>query len=238
MKKLFSILIPLTTLFLMTIVFSACKKTTNTNSHIPAAGLMAFNLIPDSSTIGFKVGGSNFTTTPLAFTDYTGNYSTVSPGTNDVAFYDFSNGTTLASASQLFVDSAYYSAFAVGTSGNYKNIIVRDNFDSLTSASGNAFVRYVNAIPDSSLQPTVTISSGGNDVFDTSAVFTGVSDFKGITPGDISININTESGDTANRTINVEQGKIYTILLVGEPSTTDSTKMLQIKYIQNGQVTP
>ncbi len=238
MKKQFLILIPLAALLLMTVVFSACEKNSNTNSHIPTAGLMAFNLIPDSSGLGLKVAGENFTTTPLSYTDYTGNYRGVSTGMSNVTFYDFATGADIATASQLFADSAYYSAFAIGANGSYKSIVVRDNFDSLTSASGNAFVRYVNAIPDSTLMPDVTISANGTNVFDTTATFTGISDFKGITPGDITVNVATESGAMANRTINVEQGKIYTILLVGQPAATDTTKMLQVKYIQNGQVTP
>jgi hypothetical protein len=162
----------------------------------------------------------------------------VNTGTGDVTFYNFSPGAALATTTQLFADSAFYSAFFVGTTGNYKNIIVKDNFDSLTSASGQAYVRYVNAIPDSTLLPTVTISSNGTNVFDSTSTFPAVSDFKGITPGDISINVNAESTVNASRTITVEQGKIYTILLVGQPGATDSTKAVQIKFIQNGQVTP
>ena len=238
MKKRFSILIPLTGFLLMTIAFNACKKTTYTNSHTPVAGLMAFNLVPDSSAVGVTISGNNFTSTPLNYIDYTGNYRGVNTGIRDVTFYNFSTGAALAITSQVFADSAFYSAFLVGTTGNYKNVIVKDDFDSLTSASGQAYVRYVNAIPDSTLQPTVTISSNGNNVFNTSATFPGVSDFKGITPGDIAVNVNAESGSTASRTITVEQGKIYTILLVGQPGATDSTKAVQIKFIQNGQVTP
>ena len=148
------------------------------------------------------------------------------------------SGAQLATASQLFADSAYYSAFLVGTPGNYKNIIVKDNFDSLSSTSGAGFVRYVNAIPDSSLQPTVTIASNGTNLFDTTSQFSAVSDFKGVTPGDITINVNAETTINANRTITLEQGKIYTVLLVGSPTATDSSKAVQIKFIQNGQVTP
>src|SRR5450755_395163 len=190
MKKRFSILIPLTGFLLMTIAFNACKKTTYTNSSTPVASLMAFNLVPDSSAVGVTISGNNFTTSPLSYIDYTGNYRGVNTGTSDVTFYNFSTGAAIATASQLFADSAFYSAFFVGTTGNYKNVIVKDDFDSLTSASGQAYVRYVNAIPDSTLQPTVTISSNGNNVFNTSATFPSVSNFKGITPGDISINPN------------------------------------------------
>jgi len=237
MKKRLSILIPLAGFLLMAIAFSACKKTA-INTHTPAAGLMAFNLAPDSTSVGFTIGGNNLTPTPLTFTQYTGSYLGVYPGTRDVSAYNYFNGTSLATASQLFADSAYYSAFLVGTAGNYKNIVVKDNFDSLTSASGMAYVRYVNAIPDSTLQPTVTISSNGDNVFDTTSTFPAVSGFKGITPGDISVSVSAETSISANRTITVEQGKVYTILLIGSPTATDSTKAVQIKFIQNAQLTP
>ncbi len=238
MKKRLSVFIPIAGFFLMIIAFSACKKTVNNNTHVPAAGLMAFNLAPDSASIGFSVGANKITTTPLTFTEYTGAYLGISPGSQDVSAFDYLSGAPLASANQLFADSAYYSAFLVGTAGNYKNIIVKDSFDSLSAASGQAYVRYVNAIPDSVLQPTVTIASNGTNIFDTASAFSAVSDFKGITPGDITINVSAESSINANRTISVEQGKIYTILLVGSPTATDSSKAVQIKFIQNGQVTP
>ena len=238
MKKRFSILIPLAGFLLMAIAFNACKKTTYTNSHTPVAGLMALNLVPDSSAVGVTISGNNFTSTPLNYIDYTGAYREVNTGTRDVTFYNFSTGAALATTSQLFADSAFYSAFLVGTTGNYKNVIVKDDFDSLTSASGQAYVRYVNAIPDSTLLPTVTISSNGTNVFDSTSTFPAISDFKGITPGNIAISVNAESTVNVSRTITVEQGKIYTILLVGQPGATDSTKAVQIKFIQNGQVTP
>src|SRR5664279_6459489 len=123
MKKRLSILIPLGALLLMSICFSACKKTVNNNTHVPAAGLMAFNLAPDSISVGFSVGGNKLTTTPLAFTEYTGTYLGVSPGTQDISGFDYSSGAQLATASKLFADSAYYSAFLVGTAGNYNCLL-------------------------------------------------------------------------------------------------------------------
>ena len=134
------------------------------------------------------------------------------------------------------LDSTYYSVFVVGANGSYKNVIAKDNLDSLSSTTGEAFVRYVNAIADSTKQPLVTISSNGTDLFNTNAPFTTVSDFKGIMPGAVSVNVSNESDINSSRTITVEQGKIYTILLVGIPGQTDSTKAVQIKFIQNGVV--
>lgn len=42
----------------------------------------------------------------------------------------------------------------------------------------------------------------------------------------------------ANRTISVEQGKNLYLLLAGNPVATYTSGTVQIKFIQNGQVTP
>jgi hypothetical protein len=220
--------------FLSVMLFSACKKGLDTgDTQLPVAGLMAFNLVPGNSSVGIALSGNNFTNSPLSYTNYTGGYRLVYVGNREVESYDFYTGSTLATATHLFEDSAYYSVFVAGTNGKYSNIIVKDNLDSLSSATG-AFVRYVNAIPDSTRQPLVDISSNGTNVFNDNAAFTSVSNFKEVTPGDISVKVNDGSAINSNRTITVEKGKIYTILLVGKPAETDSTQAVQIKYIQNG----
>jgi hypothetical protein len=226
----------LTGFLLMIVLFGACKKTLDTGTRSPVAGLMALNLVPDKASVNITLSGRSLTNFPLVYTDYTGGYLGVYTGTRDVASYDFNSGTMLASTSQLFADSSNYSLFVLGANGNYRNLIVKDNLDSLPSTSGEAFVRYVNAIADSTQQPLVTISSGATNVFSNNAPFATVSDFKGITPGDVSVKVNNESAINSSRTITVEQGKIYTILLVGIPGQADSAKAVQIRFIQNGVV--
>lgn len=243
MKKLFSFMqrniIPLTAFFLITFLFSACKKNVDTGTQPPVAGFMAVNLVPDKDAVGVALSNNNFTNTPLNYTNYTGGYSAVYIGNRDVVSYDFYSGTQLASKNQLFEDSSYYSLFVVGANNKYSNVIVKDNLDSLPSGTGEAYIRYVNAIPDSTIQPLVTISSNGAELFNGNAAFTTVSSFKGIAPGDISINVdNSDSSVNASRNITVEGGKIYTILLFGIPGATDTTKAVQIKFIQNGTITP
>jgi hypothetical protein len=239
MKKLFFLLrsnaVLLAGFLAIIFLFSACKKTTDTVNQ-PVAGLMAFNLIPDKESIGVAISSQSLTNSPLLYTSYTGGYLGVYAGNRDVTTYDFNSRTTLATASQLFADSTNYSVFAVGANGSYRNLIVKDNLDSLSSTTGEAFVRYVNAIADSTKQPLVTISSNGADVFNNNAPFATVSDFKGITPGDVSVKVINESAINSSRTITLEQGKIYTILLVGLPDQTDSSKAVQIKFIQNGTI--
>ncbi|HVZ97116.1 MAG TPA: DUF4397 domain-containing protein [Chitinophagaceae bacterium] len=222
----------------LTILFISCKKN-NTVTSTPAAKLMAFNLAPDQSAVAFSVSGNALTSLPLAYDNYTGSYVNVLPGSHDITAYDQNSSTQLATVSQSLTDSAYYSVFLVGASGSYKNVVAQDNFDSLSDSSGQAYVRYINAIVDSTGQPGITVTSGGNNLFDSTAAFATVTNFKGVAPGDVSVTINTESATPlANRTFSVEQGKIYTILLVGEPAATDTSKAVQIKYITNGQLTP
>lgn len=237
MKKTISRLLILGTIILTVFVLNSCQKEVTSVPHTPAAGLMVFNLAPDQNAVGVSVSGNNFTNGPLAYTNFNGAYTSIYAGNHDVTYFNPTSDSTLATATQTFQDSGYYSSFFVGANSNYKNIIVRDNFDSLSSSSGQAYVRYINAIPDSTITPNVTVSANGANVFSDAAAFGNVSDFKGVTPGSISINVNAESAVNASRTISVDAGKIYTLLLIGEPSQTDTSKAVQIKYIQNGQLT-
>jgi Domain of unknown function (DUF4397) len=106
-------------------------------------------------------------------------------------------------------------------------VIVKDNFDSLTSA-GQAYVRYVNAI-NGSTNPAVTIS--GSSINNSSAAFGSVSNFVAVSPGSTSISVTDGNTVNANRTITTEANKVYTVLLSSGATSSDST---QIKYIVNG----
>jgi Domain of unknown function (DUF4397) len=240
MKKTFFLLrtcaIPFSAFILSTFVLNSCKKTVDTGMQAPVSGLMAFNLVPDKASIGVAVSGQSLTNFPLLYTSYTGGYLGIFSGNRQVTSFDFNSGTTLATTTQNFADSGRYSVFALGANGVYRNVVVNDNLDSLPSTTGEAFVRYVNGIADSTMQPMVTISSGATDVFNTNAPFATVSGFKSVTPGDVSINVTNEAAINASRTITLEKDKIYTILLTGLPNQTDSTKAVQIKFIQNGAV--
>ena len=240
MKKGFSFMrngIILSALSFLILLLSACKKDV-ANTSTPAAGLMAVNLIPDVDAVQVSLSNNNFTNVPLNYTNYTGGYNAVYVGNRDVTSYDYSSGAQLATTNQLFEDSAYYSLFIVGANGKYSNVVVKDNLDSLPSGTGEAFVRYVNAIPDTTIQPIVTLASNGTNLFTGIAPFKTVSDFKAITPGDIAVTVNSEGSVDANRTISLEGGKVYTVLLTGIPVATDTTKSVQIKYILNGNIIP
>lgn len=241
MKNFFSSvrrsLVPAGAFLGLAVLLSACSKFDNDNNgsnNTPVSGLLAFNLAPDQPAIGVALGNNSLTSSPLAYTSYNGVYQPVYSGVRTVETFDWTKDSTLGRQDFNFAPDKYYSLYLVGANGNYQNVISNDNFDSLTANSGKAFVRYVNAIPDSTLQPAVTIGSGGTNVISDNAPFKQVSDFKEISSGDVAVTVKSGTAIDATRTITLEQGKIYTVLLVGQPNQTDSAKAVQIKFIANG----
>ena len=215
-------------------VFSACKKDSHNNTDLPVSALMAFNLAPDQSALGIALNGNLLTNSPLSYTNYTGGYRNIFPGERVVQAFDYQRDTTLVTASHNFTNQKYYSLFLVGNNGAYKNVIVPDEIDSLPAT--HAYVRYINAIPDSTSAPTVTIKANGTEVVNTTAAFAAVSQFSPVSAGNVDIAITNGGNISANRTLAVENGKIYTVLMVGIPAATDTAKAVQIKYVLNGTI--
>ena len=219
----------LSSIVLAGLLFSACNKFDNEDNNTPVAGLMAFNLASDK-TVGFAIGGNALTNSPLSFTSYTGGYLGIYPGNRSVESYDYVSGDSVASASYDFAVEKYYSAFVIGSNGTYQNVIVTDNFDSLSASSGQAYIRYISAIAGSA-SPAVTISINGSNVVNDNAAFASVSEFVAVTPGDVAITVNEGTAINASRTITLEQKKVYTVLLASGATATDPA---QIKYVENG----
>jgi hypothetical protein len=240
MKNVFSAirmwLVPVSGLLAVTILFSACSKFNDgNNTNTPVAGLMSFNLAPDKPAAGIALGGNNLTNSPLAYTNYSGTYQLIYPGNRAVESYDYIKDSTITTVDYNFTADKYYSLFVVGANGNYKNVIANDGFDSLVSATGKAYVRYINAIPDST-KPVVTVGVNGSNIINDNTSFTDISDFKEVNTGNVEVKVNNNTTINASRTITLEQGKVYTLLLVGIPGQTDAAKAVQIKYITNGSV--
>lgn len=235
MKKSFSFIrgsvLAASSMLLAAILFVSCNKDHNDNNQdVPVAGVMAFNLAPDVQAASITLSG-NVLTNQLAFGSYTGTYLAVFPGSRPVESFNYMNGGSLATGTYTFDPDKYYSVFVLGTANHYRNVIVSDSLDSL-STSGPAYIRYVNAIPDSS-KPAVTIAAGGTNVISDNASFATVSDFKAVTPGEVTVTVNNGGTINTNRTITLEQRKVYTVLLQGTPSGTGD-QAVQIKYILNG----
>ena len=222
-------------LLFVAFLFSACKKNESESIATPAAGLMAFNLAADRSAIGFTLSGNQFGNQPLGYSNFTGVYLPVFVGSREVRSFDYSSGSTLAISNGNFEDSMYYSVFLLGANGVYRNLLVKDELDTLDVVSGKAWVRYINAVPDSSSAPVITI---GGSSFTETAPYATMSSFKQVNAGDVSTSISNGGNISATRTITLEANKIYTVLFSGIPGTTEAAKAVQIRFIQNGTVTP
>jgi hypothetical protein len=221
--------------FLLTGFLAACNKDLdNDNPRIPAAGLMVFNLVVDKEPIGVALSGNAISNAPLAYTAFNGGYQNIYTGSRDIEAYDFRSDSVFAKSNFNFEDSNYYSVFVMGGNGSYRNVTVKDEIDS-NAAGDKAYIRYVNAIPDSSA-PQVSIKAGGADVSGSAAAFGEVSGFLPVAGGDVTISVGNSENISASRTISLENGKAYTALLVGHPGATDTAKKVQIRYIENGTV--
>jgi hypothetical protein len=217
-------------------VLTACKKDQGSSTPIPAAGLMVFNLAPDQPSVGITLSGRVLSNAPLAYTSFNGVYQSIFTGNRDIRTYDWYRDSSLTQSTTEFQDSTYYSLFLVGNKGVYQNVVVKDNLDSLTS-SDQAYIRYINAIPDS-IAPVVTIVAGGATISSNLASFTTVSGFQTVPNGDVQISVANGQSVNASRTFPLEKGKVYTALLIGDPAAEDSSHAVQIRYIVNGTVTP
>lgn len=220
-------------LLLGTAALTGCSKSLDTNypeQNVPVAGIMAFNLATDKN-VGVSLSGNSLGN-PLSFSSYTGDYIRIYTGNRTFEARDGYSGNILASTPYTFDSSHYYSAFVLGANSSYKNVVVNDDFDSLSGSNGQAYVRYINAVPDSTNTAMVNITANGSTVSNAAAAYSAVSPFTAVAPGQVSIAIN-KNGVTKQRTLSLEQQKVYTVLLLGVPGSNSADSM-QVRYITNG----
>ncbi|HUC82631.1 MAG TPA: DUF4397 domain-containing protein [Flavisolibacter sp.] len=223
-------------LFTLSIVLSSCLKDNENVAPTPVAALMAFNLAPDQQGINIGLSGNALPGGALPYAGYTGRYLNVYPGNRMVEAVSAVSGQRLDSLSFNFQQSKFYSLFVVGNAGTYRNVLVEDNYDSLTASSGKAYVRFINALSNAP-SSNVVITSNGTNLFNSSAAFGDVSGFVAVNPGEVTVQVSNEGAVSANRTITLSQQKAYTVLLTGLPNQTDASKEVQIRFVENGTVT-
>jgi hypothetical protein len=216
-------------------LFTSCRKSDNNYIEVPSAGLMAFNLAPSKNAIGIALSGNSISNQPLTYTSFTGQYLNIYTGNRNIEAFDYNGTTAFTNTSFNFEKDKYYSVFVVGSDSAYRNIVATDNFDSLSASNGKAYVRFINAIPDSS-KPTVKITSNGNSVVNAPASYTEVSQFAAIDPGSVAVDVSNGGNIAVNRNIDLAAKKAYTVLLIGKPGESGE-KALQIRFIENGVLT-
>jgi hypothetical protein len=199
------------------------------------SGFMAFNLSPDQAVVGISLSG-NTLNTPLPYTNYTGGYLRIFPGQRSTESFDINSGNTLASTTYTYTPGKYYSLFVTGLNGTYTNVIVDDGLDTLSASSGKSYIRYINAIIDSSLSQVI-INDGEGDVVSEQAGLNSVSSFVPVNTGSVTISIDNGDKISATRNISLEESKAYTVLFLGNPAGMTPADSIQIRYIENGTLT-
>lgn len=227
----YSLLIAAISIFII-----SCNKKSDTPTQA-SSGLMVVNLAADRNAVGFYVDGGNITYSPLAFTNYNGGYQPIYPGTRSVSAFDYNNGGTLASTDENFEEGKYYSAFLLGNTNGYQTVVVNDNLDSLQAVGTQAYIRFVNAIADSTTSTSVRFTQMENQPVEIPVSYRTVSEFEAAHSGDLSLELLRNGAISTQRTINLEPNKVYTVLFAGVPGSSGSDS-LQIRYITNGTVTP
>lgn len=216
-----------------TMVLVSCSKNDDGPDlpNTPSAGLMAFNLAPDRTSVGFALG-SNQLGAPLGYTGYTGNYLPINVGSRQVRAFDANNGQTLAINTYTFSDSALYSVFLVGYNGVYRNVIALDDNatnGTVNATPGKAWIRYVNAVADTGVRANVTLAG-----IEEEAAFGVVPPFRAVNAGTVTVGISSDNYFNVSRNITLEENKVYTVLFVGIPGNSDPQLAPQAKYIVNG----
>lgn len=211
------------------LLLAACSKNDDNNFDQPSsARLMLFNLAPDKPAVGFTISGNQLGNASLGYTSYSGVYLPIFAATRELRAFDTNNGATIATSTDNYADSSYYSAFLIGANGVYRNVVTRDDYSAVVPAAGKAWVRYINAVTDTVTSPNVTIAGTTE-----AAAFGTVSGFKQVDAGSLNTAITSGTFD-ASRTITVAENRIYTILFVGQPGATDPLLAPQVKFIENG----
>lgn len=222
--------------FLVGIFMISCS-TDDDNYYIDPdqiAGFMAINTVTDQESIGVSLSGVRVGQ-PLTYRAYTGGYVNIFPGERSTNSFSPYNGNTLSSHTFEFEKGNYYSLFITGRKDDYDNIVVEDSLNDLEVQDGVAYVRYINAIPGE--DDTVIEAIGESDsLFKKSAPYQEVSEFIPVKTQEITAKLKTDDEIEVERKIELEDRKVYTLLIVGDPDSDEEWIQPQIRYIENGKL--
>ena len=233
-KRTTSILFSL--LFASAILFTSCLKDDDDLPEQDVAGFMGFNLSPDQPALGYKIDNSILSTNALGFGNYTGSYLPIYEGQRRIEAFNFGTGATLDSLSRAISTDKFYTAFLFGQDGNYRLNVVDDGLEGLQYVADKAYLRLVNGYTDTTLVPSFTYEVADSVVYSENLVYRSVGAFVPVSAGSIDVRVQNGADSLTSRTIAIDAGKIYTILLLIKPETTATTP--EIKFVVNGLLTP
>lgn len=218
------------------VIFSSCNKMNdNDDNNAAVAGVMGFNMAPDQDAIVMTLDGNAISNSPLGYNNYTGMYVAVYAGNRTFRTYNVNGSIPLTETGVSLDTNKYYSVYFLGTSGNYKHVFAEDKFDEMSGSNGKAYIRYIQAITDST-PSRVRITGGGNTWVDEDAGYSQTSAFVAVDPGELNIDLSNSADVDVSRTITVEAKKVYTILFMGISDSNNPELAEQIKFVTNGSL--
>jgi hypothetical protein len=206
------------------IAFSACSKS-GSSSSTNAKLLFANGCVGATSTT-VTVNGTNLpNATAIAYLGNSG-YQTVTAG-EDVITGVLTGVGSLGTVNATLSANASYSVFDCGTVLADTLILVTDTFPA--SIGNYAYARLVNVSSDS----TATSITGavGNTVIGSNIPYAAASAFTQITPGAYTINafnVNKPANIASLSSVQLNAGKIYTLMYSGNSSSTVGFKLTTI----------
>ena len=198
------------------------------------AGFMAINTVTDQESIGVSLSGVRVGQ-PLTYRAYTGGYLNIFPGERSTNSFSPYSGNTLTTLDFDYKKGNYYSLFITGREDDYDNIVVKDPLNDLEVRDSIAYVRYINAIPGAD-STAINVSGKTASIFEDFAPYQEVSDFIPIKPQTVTVKVETGDETNVEREIQLEDRKVYTLLIVGDPESDEEWTEPQIRYIENGKL--
>jgi hypothetical protein len=201
---------------LLGLTVSSCKKEDGGYDFdgTVVANVQLYNASPDAGPVSMYVHEILRTPSPVNFGTTSG-YNKTYTGSDAIDIRQASGQSIANTSMQLNADYSY-SYYLVGQSGAYS--ILTSNDTQPAPATGKVKVRFINAINGPS---AADVAVGATSYSSVGAK--GMSDFKEIASGSTVVRVAYTSGNTSTvltQTVNLESGKIYTVVAKGVAGTT------------------
>lgn len=199
----------------------------------PAAYVSFYHGSPGTSTLRMEVDSRPFPDVVIKPFDYSTyfDYQRFFIGDRKFSFKLGNAANSMLDTLVKFEADKAYSFFISEEGENFLPVIVEDELES--PASGKALVRLAHLSPD---VPEVNLKIGEDEIVFENQAFRDVSDFEEIDAGRLDLNLlsadNDESLVSADN-INIQQGRIYTLVVRGYKDSSNSANRLSLQLVRN-----
>jgi len=219
-------------LLMLSLMLSSCLKSNSSDVAPPTALVTVIQASPDEPGLDFYLNSSKINEIPIAYG--TGlDYFSAFAGDRTANFYNSGTyGSPVATAPVTLEPNMAYSLFLENVPANPGILLLTDTL--LKPANGKAAVRFVNLSPDA---PAVDLAIQGGATITTNKLFKGYTSF---IPLQAQSNFTFQVLKTGTSTVlatlsnvNLASGYLYTVMLEGLNTPTNSTDTLNIIIITN-----